>query len=87
MHKVYFGAKVVHNRRLLKVSVTVKIHASDRSSISTSCSRTFRADTPDLYNLWLMLPDGSRLICMVQERFPGLDLYHTDPAQHIIPAG
>ena len=34
-----------------------------------------------------MLPDGTRLVCMVEDTFPGLDLYRTYRAQHIITAG
>ena len=34
-----------------------------------------------------MLPGGSHTICIIQDMFPGLDLYHTDPAQHLITAG
>ena len=34
-----------------------------------------------------MLQGGSRIICIVYDMFPGLDLYHAHPAQHIIPAG
>ena len=33
-----------------------------------------------------MWPDGNRILCMI-DTFPGLDLYHADPAQHIITAG
>ena len=25
-------------------------------------------------------------MCMIQDPFPGLDLYYTDPAQHLITA-
>ena len=34
-----------------------------------------------------MLPRGGRIICMIQDRFSGLDLYRTDLAQHLITAG
>ena len=34
-----------------------------------------------------MLPGGNRIICMIERVFPGLDLYCTDLAQHIIRAG
>ena len=34
--------------------------------------------------IWLALPGGSRKICMIEDDFPGLDLYYTDPAQHLI---
>ena len=34
-----------------------------------------------------MLTGGNRITCMIQDMFPGLDLYYTDPAQHIITAG
>ena len=33
-----------------------------------------------------MLPRGSRVICMIQHTFLGLDLYYTDPAQYLITA-
>ena len=35
----------------------------------------------------LMLPGGSRVTCMIWEMLPGLDLYYTDPLQHLITAG
>ena len=35
----------------------------------------------------LMLPGGSHTICMIYDAFPGLDLYYTDPAQHLRTAG
>ena len=34
-----------------------------------------------------MLPSGSRKTCTIQDVLPGLDLYCTDPAQHLIVAG
>ena len=35
-----------------------------------------------------MLPGGSHIItCMIYHLFPGLDLYHTDPAQPLTTAG
>ena len=34
-----------------------------------------------------MLQGGSGKICMIYHMFPGLDLYCTDPAQHLITAG
>ena len=34
-----------------------------------------------------MLPGGSRIICMIYHRFPGLDMYCTDPAQPLTTAG
>ena len=34
-----------------------------------------------------MLPDGRRTVCMVYGTIPGLDLYCTDLAQHLITAG
>ena len=33
-----------------------------------------------------MLPGGSRIICIIYNMFPGLDLYRTDPA-NLITAG
>ena len=42
---------------------------------------------PDLYDLQMMLPDGSHIICMIQDIFPELDLYYTDPTQHLRTAG
>ena len=29
-----------------------------------------------------LTPDGNRETCMIYDRFPGLDLYGTDPTQH-----
>ena len=29
-----------------------------------------------------MLPGGSRILCMIENVFSGLDLYCSDPAQH-----
>ena len=34
-----------------------------------------------------MLPGGSRINCMNVGMSPGLDLYYTDPAQHILTTG
>ena len=35
-----------------------------------------------------MSPGGSRnLHDLLRHRFPGLNLYYTDPVQHVIPAG
>ena len=34
-----------------------------------------------------MLPDGTRIICTICHMFPGLDLYHADPAQPLTKAG
>ena len=34
-----------------------------------------------------MLPGGSRITCMILEMFAGLDLYYTDPEQHLTTAG
>ena len=34
-----------------------------------------------------MFPGGSRIICMIYHTFPGLDLYYTDLALHLITAG
>ena len=34
-----------------------------------------------------MLLAKSQIICMIWDVFPGLDLYYTDPAQHLIAAG
>ena len=34
-----------------------------------------------------MLPGGSRITCMILDMFPGLDLYCTDPEQHLTTAG
>ena len=39
------------------------------------------------YDLKLMLPRGGRTIGTVEDRFPALNLYLIDPAQHIITAG
>ena len=36
--------------------------------------------------LVLMLPDGSRVVCVIYDMNPGLDLCCTDPAQHLITA-
>ena len=36
--------------------------------------------------IWLMLPGGSRTICILEHVFPGLDLYYTDPAQTLTTA-
>ena len=36
----------------------------------------------------LMMPGGTRIICMIQDKFPGLDLpYEADPAQPLTTAG
>ena len=47
---------------------------------------------PDLYDLCDLydvanVAGGSRIMCMIQGMFPALDLYRTDPAQHLITAG
>ena len=34
-----------------------------------------------------MLPRGSGVIGVIWDRFPGLDLYCTDPARHLLTAG
>ena len=34
-----------------------------------------------------MLPSGGRTICVIEDMFPGLDLYYADPAQRITTAG
>ena len=34
-----------------------------------------------------MLPDGSRITCMIYDTFSGLDLYCTDPVQHLTREG
>ena len=42
---------------------------------------------PDLYDTsssFIMLPGGSHTICMILDRFPGLDLYYTVPARHVV---
>ena len=37
---------------------------------------------------YLMLPSGGeRITCMILDRFPGLDLYYTDPGQYFTTAG
>ena len=48
----------------------------------------FRANLfPILYNMiWLMMPSGSRTICMIEDNISELDLYYTDPAQHLTTA-
>ena len=33
-----------------------------------------------------MLPDGSRIICMIQHMLPGLDLHYEDPAHPLTTA-
>ena len=35
----------------------------------------------------LMLPDGTRIICMIWHMLPGLDLCYADPAQPLRTAG
>ena len=37
--------------------------------------------------IWRMLPGGSRKICMTYHTCHGLNLFDTDPAQHLIAAG
>ena len=34
-----------------------------------------------------MLPGGSRITCMIEDIFAGLDLYYTDLTQYLITAG
>ena len=34
-----------------------------------------------------MLPGGSRMMCMIWDMFPGLDLYYADPAQSLTTVG
>ena len=34
-----------------------------------------------------MLPGGNRIICIIYDMFPRLDLYCTDPAQPLTTAG
>ena len=67
---------------------------SDRWSVSSILDLP-RYLKPDLYPILFclhtqfMLPDGSRLICMIyvsQHVFPGLDLYYADPAQGLTTA-
>ena len=36
--------------------------------------------------IWLMLPDGTRIICIIWLMFPGLDLCCADPAQSLTTA-
>ena len=33
-----------------------------------------------------MLPGGTRKVCLMQDRFPGLDLHDADPAQRLTTA-
>ena len=33
----------------------------------------------------MLLEGGSRITCVIEDMFPGLDLYYTDPARHLIP--
>ena len=37
--------------------------------------------------IWLMLAGESRILCMTQHKFTGLELCCTDPAQHLTSAG
>ena len=34
-----------------------------------------------------MLPGGSRMICVIQDMVQGLNMFYTDPAQHLTRAG
>ena len=34
-----------------------------------------------------MLPGGSRMMCMIWDMFPGLDLCYADPAQSLTTVG
>ena len=40
-----------------------------------------------MISLKLVLPGGTRLICMICHKFFGLDLYHAYPAQPLTTAG
>ena len=43
----------------------------------------------DLYDLYDLahVAGLEPLTCMIKDKFSGLDLYYTDPAQHLIAAG
>ena len=76
-----------NNRYYIQAAVNGGIHTSDRSEPNRLYFPLQGRQTPgldDLHGLYIMLPGEGRMIFMIWRRFPaGLDLYHTDAAQHI----
>ena len=81
------GDRLCSRVYMIRVWYGFELHRSDRSSIPTQWSEYFRAAIFFICMIYLMLPGGSLIICMIYSSTCVLGWICTEPAQHVIPAG